>query len=65
MRLSAMIIGMLLATAADVLTPLYSGRLVDSLSLGSNAWDAAIHALIALLSLVRWRSFRGRSRFMS
>ncbi|WP_041594680.1 ABC transporter ATP-binding protein [Brucella microti] len=51
LRLSAMIIGMLLATAADVLTPLYSGRLVDSLSLGSNAWDAAIHALIALLSL--------------
>ncbi|EFH34110.1 ABC transporter ATP-binding protein [Brucella abortus] len=40
-----------MATAADVLTPLYSGRLVDSLSLGSNAWDAAIHALIALLSL--------------
>ncbi|ERT98752.1 hypothetical protein P041_01139, partial [Brucella sp. 04-5288] len=27
LRLSAMIIGMLLATAADVLTPLYSGRL--------------------------------------
>ncbi|SBW15213.1 ABC transporter [Brucella sp. 10RB9215] len=51
LRLSAMIIGMLLATAADVLTPLYSGRLVDSLSLGSNAWDAAIHALIALLAL--------------
>lgn len=51
LRLSTMIIGMLLATAADVLTPLYSGRLVDSLSLGSNAWDAAIHALIALLAL--------------
>ena len=52
LRLSLMIIGMLLATAADVLTPLYSGRLVDALSLGGNAgWDAGISALIALLAL--------------
>ncbi|OYR09836.1 ABC transporter family protein [Brucella rhizosphaerae] len=52
MRLSLMIIGMLLATAADVLTPLYSGRLVDALSLsGDNAWNAAIEALIVLLVL--------------
>ncbi|MBD7992331.1 ABC transporter ATP-binding protein [Ochrobactrum quorumnocens] len=51
-RLSLMIIGMLLATAADVLTPLYSGRLVDALSLsGDNAWNAAIEALIVLLVL--------------
>jgi ATP-binding cassette subfamily B protein len=52
LRLTLMIIGMLLATAADVLTPLYSGRLVDALSLGNDgAWDAAIHALIVLLAL--------------
>ncbi|MBB5702484.1 ATP-binding cassette subfamily B protein [Ochrobactrum daejeonense] len=43
---------MLLATAADVLTPLYSGRLVDALSLGSDsAWNAAISALVVLLAL--------------
>ncbi len=51
LRLTLMIIGMLLATAADVLTPLYSGRLVDSLSLGGGAWDAAVQALIILLAL--------------
>ncbi|ABS13007.1 ABC transporter ATP-binding protein [Brucella anthropi] len=52
LRLTLMIIGMLLATAADVLTPLYSGRLVDALSLGGDSgWDAAIHALIILLAL--------------
>ncbi|WP_343314745.1 ABC transporter ATP-binding protein [Brucella sp. BE17] len=52
LRLTLMIIGMLLATAADVLTPLYSGRLVDALSLGhDSAWNAAISALIMLLAL--------------
>ncbi|MCX2695609.1 MULTISPECIES: ABC transporter ATP-binding protein [Ochrobactrum] len=52
LRLTLIIISMLLATAADVLTPLYSGRLVDALSLGKDgAWDAAIHALIMLLAL--------------
>lgn len=52
LRLTLIIISMLLATAADVLTPLYSGRLVDALSLGKDgAWDAAIHALIILLVL--------------
>ncbi len=52
LRLTLMIIGMLLATAADVLTPLYSGRLVDALSLsGDSAWSAAIEALIVLLAL--------------
>lgn len=51
-RLSLMIIGMLFATAADVLTPLYSGRLVDALSLsGDSAWNAAIQALVILLVL--------------
>lgn len=51
-RLSLMIIGMMLATAADVLTPLYSGRLVDALALGSSsALSAAIEALIILLAL--------------
>ncbi|MBB5091513.1 ATP-binding cassette subfamily B protein [Pseudochrobactrum saccharolyticum] len=52
LRLTLMIIGMLLATAADVLTPLYSGRLVDALSLGGDsAWSAAVQALIVLLAL--------------
>lgn len=52
LRLALMIIGMLFATAADVLTPLYSGRLVDALTLsGDNAWNAAIQALIILLLL--------------
>ena len=52
LRLTLMIIGMLLATAADVLTPLYSGRLVDALSLGGDsAWSAAVEALIVLLAL--------------
>lgn len=52
LRLTLMIIGMLLATAADVLTPLYSGRLVDALSLsGDSAWSAAVQALIVLLAL--------------
>ncbi len=52
LRLTLMIIGMLLATAADVLTPLYSGRLVDALSLsGDSAWSAAAEALIVLLAL--------------
>ncbi|MGQ5720826.1 ABC transporter ATP-binding protein [Pseudochrobactrum asaccharolyticum] len=51
-RLSLMIMGMMLATAADVLTPLYSGRLVDALALGSDsALSAAIEALIILLAL--------------
>lgn len=52
LRLTLMIIGMLLATAADVLTPLYSGRLVDALSLsGDSAWSAAVEALLVLLAL--------------
>ena len=52
LRLTLIIISMLLATAADVLTPLYSGRLVDALSLGKDsAWDGAVHALIILLAL--------------
>ncbi|PRA57561.1 ABC transporter ATP-binding protein [Brucella pituitosa] len=52
LRLTLIIISMLLATAADVLTPLYSGRLVDALSLGKDsAWNGAVHALIILLAL--------------
>ncbi|MBK3745681.1 ABC transporter ATP-binding protein, partial [Paraburkholderia aspalathi] len=54
-RIALMLIGMLLATLADVLTPLYSGRLVDALATElldkGNAWDAAIFALIVLLVL--------------
>lgn len=51
-RLSLMIFAMILATAADVLTPLYSGRLVDALALGNDtALSAAIEALVILLVL--------------
>lgn len=54
-RIGLMLGGMLLATAADVLTPLYSGRLVDALASDgftqSQAWHAAITALIILLTL--------------
>lgn len=51
-RLSLMILAMMLATAADVLTPLYSGHLVDALALGSDsALSAAIEALVVLLVL--------------
>lgn len=54
-RIVLMIIFMLLATAADVLTPLYSGRLVDALASPSNdpntALQGAISALVVLLSL--------------
>lgn len=51
-RLSLMIFAMILATAADVLTPLYSGRLVDALALGKDtALSAAIEALVILLVL--------------
>ncbi len=52
LRLVIMVIAMVAATAADVLTPLYSGRLVDALSLdAAMAWGTAMTALIILLSL--------------
>ena len=45
----------LAATLADVLTPLYAGRLVDAVASGSAsdmvAWNAAIAAFVALLGL--------------
>ncbi|GAA0594993.1 ABC transporter ATP-binding protein [Paenochrobactrum glaciei] len=50
-----MLVGMMLATVADVLTPLYSGKLVDALAndvLSKNdAWSAAVSALVILLAL--------------
>ena len=45
----------LAATLADVLTPLYAGRLVDAVASGSAsdmvAWNAAIAAFVALMGL--------------
>lgn len=54
-RLAVIVIAVLLATAADVLTPLYSGRLVDAVASGaaSNevAWNAAVSAFSMLIAL--------------
>ncbi len=55
-RLALIFMGAFLtATLADVLTPLYAGRLVDAVASGSAsdpaAWNAAIAALSALIGL--------------
>ncbi|MEO3999853.1 ABC transporter ATP-binding protein [Mesorhizobium sp. CAU 1732] len=54
-RLSVIIAAVLASTAADVLTPLYSGRLVDAVARGASsdelAWDAAIAAFSMLIAL--------------
>jgi len=54
-RLALIVATFLVATLADVLTPLYSGRLVDAVARGAAtdaaAWNAAVTALIALVSL--------------
>ncbi|MER8807859.1 ABC transporter ATP-binding protein [Mesorhizobium australicum] len=54
-RLSLIMGGFLLSTLADVLTPLYSGRLVDAVasSAGADAiaWDAAMTAFAFLMAL--------------
>lgn len=54
-RLSLIMIAVLASTAADVLTPLYSGRLVDAVARGAAtdevAWNAAIAAFSMLIML--------------
>jgi len=44
-----------LSTAADVLLPIYAGRLVDAVALGASdraaAYSAALHAFVAMLLL--------------
>ncbi|TIU51136.1 MAG: ABC transporter ATP-binding protein [Mesorhizobium sp.] len=54
-RLSLIMGGFLLSTLADVLTPLYSGRLVDAVasSAGADAiaWNAAMTAFLILMAL--------------
>lgn len=54
-RVSLIVVAVLLSTLADVLTPLYSGRLVDALVTGSpadsTAGDAAFEAFVMLLAL--------------
>jgi len=54
-RLAVIIGAFLLSTTADVLTPLYSGRLVDAVARGAATnelvWNAAITAFLMLLAL--------------
>ncbi|MER8431131.1 ABC transporter ATP-binding protein [Mesorhizobium caraganae] len=54
-RLSLIMGGFLLSTLADVLTPLYSGRLVDAVASNAAAdnvaWNAAMAAFFALIGL--------------
>jgi ATP-binding cassette subfamily B protein len=54
-RLALIMAAFLAATLADVLTPLYAGRLVDAVAGGSasdqTAWNAAIAAFVALIGL--------------
>ena len=54
-RLALIIATFLVSTLADVMTPLYSGRLVDAVARGAAtdaaAWDAAVAAFSVLVSL--------------
>ncbi|MCT7378460.1 ABC transporter ATP-binding protein [Chelativorans salis] len=54
-RLALIVGAVLVSTSADVLTPLYSGRLVDAVARGAAtdalAWNAAITAFLILLGL--------------
>ncbi|WP_202305070.1 ABC transporter ATP-binding protein [Mesorhizobium sp. L-8-10] len=54
-RLVVIALAVLLATLADVLTPLYSGRLVDAVAGGAAsdaaAWNAALAAFVMLVAL--------------
>ncbi len=54
-RLTLITVAVLASTAADVLTPLYSGRLVDAVARGTAtdelAWNAAIAAFSMLIAL--------------
>ncbi|MEP7454908.1 ABC transporter ATP-binding protein [Phyllobacterium sp. SB3] len=54
-RLSLTLVAVLFSTMADVLTPLYSGRLVDAIVKGSPqdevTWNAAMTAFFALIAL--------------
>lgn len=55
MRLAALLVAVLFSTLADVLTPLYSGRLVDAVVSGAAsdeiAWNAAMAAFMMLMAL--------------
>ncbi|PSJ64380.1 ABC transporter ATP-binding protein [Kumtagia ephedrae] len=54
-RLALIVGAVLVATLADVLTPLYSGRLVDAIAQGAAgdvvAWNAAVAAFSTLIAL--------------
>ena len=54
-RLALIILTFLVATLADVMTPLYSGRLVDAVARGAAtdaaAWEAAVSAFLWLVGL--------------
>ncbi|PDT53257.1 MULTISPECIES: ABC transporter ATP-binding protein [Sinorhizobium] len=55
MRLAGILGAVLLATLADVLTPLYAGRLVDAIVSGAAsdaiAWNAALSAFLIMMAL--------------
>lgn len=55
LRLALILAAVLLSTTADVLTPLYSGRLVDAVASGAAndvvAWNAAVAAFLTLVAL--------------
>ncbi|ULJ74287.1 ABC transporter ATP-binding protein [Rhizobium gallicum] len=54
-RLAMVMMAVLAATVADVLTPVYSGKLMDAVAHGTTtaaiAWDAALTALFMLIAL--------------
>jgi len=55
LRLALIVATFMIATLADVMTPLYSGRLVDAVASGAAsdvvAWDAATAAFVTLIVL--------------
>ncbi|QPC87968.1 ATP-binding cassette domain-containing protein [Mesorhizobium sp. NBSH29] len=55
LRLLLIATAVLLSTMADVLTPLYTGRLIDAVASGSAnqavAWDAAVNAFLVIIGL--------------
>ncbi|MDW6023734.1 ABC transporter ATP-binding protein [Mesorhizobium sp. BAC0120] len=54
-RLTVIMMAVLLSTLADVLTPLYSGRLVDAVASGAASdlaiWNTAVAAFVTLVAL--------------
>ena len=68
-RMTGIMAAVLLSTLADVLTPLYSGRLVDAVANGAASdianWNAAVAAFSTLIALRPAPSCSGMSRFIA